>query len=422
MKLVCRTLIITFFPVLVLAAINPDKLYTDTYDGVVSNIGEWSVSFFRKGTDILSLDWDTKRVQLHQCNVPTADFYAYQLSQRDSIYLIKRAGSSISDGWVLGLSGTCLKVSDLVTDFPSQTVSQKVYYSEKLKQLVIAGTDYRIAPADGYINVFIDLKKNEIVNKAPGKFLAGVGAVQHQDLAVSIGGKGHLLNFYNTELFTLEKSVDFGELYISAFYLKESIELGLNHQYLISAADRGRTFLGYYDKTTDQITKRFEIGCYNLKFSLENNLSLCFDTPPGGPWSYYIQDLTTGKKSAIWDDLWKEPKLSSKNSLIIANKQNGQFSFYNILTKQKTDFDTDANAGNFFFFDKDEKYLISVSNNWSGEVEVEKFPIADPTKTTLLYKLNIPDGDDYGSVIFNDDKNKLFIQLNKGGAYYLDIK
>lgn len=421
MKFINCALTTIFLPLLLIAADNPAKLFTNTYDGRVQNDGEWNLSFFRKGIDVVSFDWNTQQEKIHQCNLPVAPFYAYQLSQQDSIFLLRRADTSISDGWVLDLSGSCLKVSELVKDFPSDNISIKLFYAEKLKQLVIRSTDYQIAPADGNVNVFIDLKAKTIVKKTPGLFYAGHRALQFQNTAISISDSGRFLNFFNTDSFTLEKSVDFGKLYISRLYLEESLKLGFNNQFLVSGADGG-TFLGLYDNTTDQITKRFSNGCYDLKFSLEDNLALCYDTPPGGPWAYYTQDLTTGENSTIWTDLWHEPVLSSKNSLIIANKQNGHFSFFNIHTKQKTEFYSKANADDFFFLDKDEKYLISISNNWSGKVEIEKILIADPSETTLLYEIEIPSNDDYGYIIFSAEKNKLFIPLKNGGAYYLDVK
>lgn len=430
MKLISYALIVFALPVLTYALDNPAKLYTNMYDGRFSNIGNdgyhvgvgnWNLSFFRKDSDVVSLDWNTKKETTYKCNLPKEKFAVYQFSKENSVYFIVQE-AQLSEGWILNSQGECFKLSGLVNDFPSDDIRRRVFYSEKIKQLVITSRDYKIAPRDGLINIFINPQTKAITQKVAGNFSPGLWAVQSQNIAVSKSGQGRYLNFYNTETFTLDKTVDFGKSYISEVYLKESSQLGLGDSYLLSGRDQNGTFFGYYDKTAEKITKRFSTGCFQLKFSIENNLALCYDTPPGGPWDYYTQDLTTGETTLLWNDLWHEPILSTKNSMIIANKQNGLFSFYNIQTKQKTEVYTEANANNFFFLDKDEKYIISVSNNWSGVVEVEKFLIADPSKTTLLYKLEIPNGDDYTYTIFNAEKSKLYIPLIKGGAYYLDIK
>ncbi len=247
--------------------------------------------------------------------------------------------------------------------------------------------------------------------------------MQDDSKAYTVIGRNnsYALKIYNLNSFTLDKTVQLGDLYISEIYLDESKRLGLRDNYLISGAIKGQTFLGYYNKTTDQITKAFENPCYTVQFFSEFNLALCYDTPPGGPWDYYTQNLTNGERSLIWNDLWHEPKLSKKNSLIVANKQNGQFSFYNIKTKEKSEFYTGTKAGEFFFFDKDEKNIISVSHNWSGVVTIEKFLVSDPTKLSKLYELNIPSDDDFGFVQYDISSKKLFIPLHKGGAYYLDV-
>jgi|GEM_PF-5141594 hypothetical protein len=422
MKSISCALITFLLPVLALAA-NPEKLYSNTYDGRFGNVGDWNVSFFRNGTDLVSFDWNTKKERSYQCDLPEAkQFYAYQLSEQDSLYFVKRGDLSVTDGWVVDLEGSCLKVSDLVKDFPADNTQRKIFYSARLKQLVVTSNDYRVSPGDGRILVFIEPKSKTIVRKVPGVFSPGLFAEQANNTAVTIIGEGRYLNFYNLETFTLESSIDFGKTYISELYLKESLQLGIKNQYLISGAEQHKTFLGVYDKTTNQIIKKFGNDCYEVEFNLDNNLALCYDTPPGGPRTYYTQDLTTGEYTEIWGGLYYRPILSAKNSLIIANKQNGRYSLYDIKTKQTTEVSTEANASTFFFLDKEEKNLISVSTNWSGKVEIEKFLLSDPSKTTLLYKLEIPEDDDYGRILFNAEKGKLFVPLKNGGAYYLDIK
>lgn len=413
------------FPVAVFAANNPSKLYTETYDGLINDEIVGKVSFFRKGTQVVALDWETKKETTYQCNLSLSKFELTKLSYQDEIYLLTTyTDDSKQEGWILDRSGSCFRISELVKDFTEAgNIWWKVYYSNKIKQIVIPSSDYHIAPTDGQINIFIDPKTKSVIKKIPGNFHVGPRPFQDENTAFKVSGISSFdLNLYNTDMFKLEKTIDLGDTYISKFYFEESRKLNLSDTYLISGANKGnQTFIGHYNKITNAITKDFNNPCFFVDFHLKYNFVSCHDTPPGRPWTYSIQDLTTGKLSVIWWDLFHFPKVSEKNGLIIANKQNGLFEFYDIQTMKMKQ--VSGAPADYFFFDKNEQNIITVDyDKWNGVVEISKFPLAGTNEITSLYKLNVGDMRDSPSAYYDADKNKLFIPLGENGAYYLDVQ